>query len=219
MNGAHDMGGMHGFGPVWAQPQEPVFHSAWERRVFAFTLAMNFSGSWTADMSRSARESLHPAGYLARSYYAIWLAGLEKLLAERELVSGEEIAARRPLAAARPVPRVLAAPDVADVLAKGTPYERPASAPPRFALGTRVRARNMHPRTHTRLPRYVRGHIGRIEHVRGHHVFPDASARGATDVAHWLYSVRFEGTELWGEDSDPKVRVFVEMWEPYLEPA
>ncbi len=213
------MGGMHGFGPVWAEPDEPVFHGAGERRVFALTMAMGLTGSWTIDMSRAARESLHPAGYLARSSYAVWLAGLERLLAECALVSPEEIAARRVLAPAKPVPRVLAAADVGPVLAKGTPYERPAPAPARFAVGARVRARNIHPPTHTRLPRYVRGRLGTVEHVRGHHVFPDASARGETSVAHWLYSIRFDGTELWGEDSDPTLKVFVEMWEPYLDAA
>lgn len=219
MNGAHDMGGTHGFGPVWVEPDEPVFHGAWERRVFALTMAMGFTESWTIDMSRAARESLSPAGYLARSYYAVWLAGLERLLAERGLVSREEIAARRPLDPPRPVPRVLAAADVASVLAKGTPYDRPAPAPARFAVGARVRAKNQHPPTHTRLPRYVRGRLGTVEHVRGHHVFPDASARGDTNVAHWLYSIRFDGTELWGDDGDPALKVFVEMWEPYLDAA
>src|SRR5947209_8785534 len=93
MNGAHDMGGMHGFGPVRPEPDEPVFHTEWERRAFALTLAMGMPGGWNIDMSRAARESLPPAEYLAKSYYQIWLAGLEKLLAEGGLAVGEEIAA------------------------------------------------------------------------------------------------------------------------------
>ena len=40
MDGAHDMGGVKGFGPVVPEPNEPVFHGDWERRAFALTVAM-----------------------------------------------------------------------------------------------------------------------------------------------------------------------------------
>jgi nitrile hydratase len=218
MNGAHDMGGMHGFGPVVPEPNEPVFHAEWERRIFALTMAMGFTGQWTIDMSRQARESQHPAAYLAESYYEVWLAGLERLLAERDLVGPEEIASSHALRPRRPVKRVAAA-DVETLLAKGSPYDRAPPAPARFAVGDRVRAKNINPPTHTRIPRYVRGHLGTIAQVRGCHVFPDTSARGEPEQPHWLYSVRFDGRELWGAESDPSLKVFVEMWEPYLEPA
>jgi nitrile hydratase subunit beta len=217
MNGAQDMGGMMGFGPVIAETDEPVFHAAWERRAFALTLAMAAPGAWNIDQSRAARESLHPARYLANSYYEIWLAGLEKLLTERELITPAEIAAGRPLQPAKPVPRVLTAARVEKVLARGGPTERAATTPQRFQLGERVRARNVHPTGHTRLPRYVRGHVGCVTHVHGAHVLPDANAAGLGEQAQWLYTVRFAAQDLWGEAADRTASVSVDAWESYLE--
>src|SRR5207302_6389483 len=107
MNGGQDLGGAQGHGPVKAEPNEPVFHAAWERRAFALTLAMGAPGGWNIDQGRAARESLHPAEYLAKSYYEIWIAGLEKLMAERGLVALDEIDAGKPLHPPKPVPRVL----------------------------------------------------------------------------------------------------------------
>jgi len=103
VNGVHDMGGMHGFGPVEPEPDEPVFHAEWERRAFALTLAMGASGQWTLDAARFAREDWPAADYLGRTYYEMWLAGLERLLAERRLVSEAEMAAGRPLDDPRPL--------------------------------------------------------------------------------------------------------------------
>jgi nitrile hydratase len=219
MNGAADMGGMMGFGPVQPEPEHVRFHADWEKRALALTLAMGATGQWNIDQSRSARESLPPPQYLAKSYYEIWIAGLEKLMAERGLVGADEIAAGHALHPAKPVARILTADKVAAVLAKGGPADRPSEAKARFAVGERVRAKNMHPQGHTRLPRYVRGHVGIVELVHGTHVFPDASAQGRGDEAQWLYTVRFNGRELWGEQGDPTLSVSVDAWESYLEPA
>jgi nitrile hydratase len=216
MDGAHDMGGVGGFGPVQPEPDEPWFHADWERRAFALTLAMAKPGGWTIDMSRFAREDR--PDYLALSYYQIWLAGLERLLAERDLVRPDEIAAARPLHPAKAVP-VLQANDVAAMLRRGAPTLRPATQPARFVLGDRVRAKDIHPPGHTRLPRYVRGHLGLIELVHGCHVFADSSASGAGEAPQWLYTVTFDGDELWGADGDPSTRISVDAWESYLEPA
>lgn len=219
MNGAADMGGMMGFGPVKPEPEHIRFHAEWERRVLAMTLAMGATGQWNIDQSRSARESLPPPQYLAKSYYEIWLAGLEKLMTERGLVSADEIEAGRVLAPPKQLARILKAEAVPAVLAKGGPTEREATQPARFKLGDRVRAKNMHPAGHTRLPRYVRGHVGVVELLHGVHVFPDASAQGQGEQPQWLYTVRFNGRELWGEGADPTVSVSVDAWDSYLEPA
>ena len=219
MNGAQDMGGAHGFGPVEPEPGEPVFHADWERRTFALTLAMGATGEWNLDASRFARESAPPVDYLSSTYYEIWLAGLERLIAERGLVAPEEVAAGRALGPARPLGHTLTAADVEQTLGRGGPTEREAPRRARFAVGDRVLARNMHPPTHTRLPRYVRGHVGTVVSLHGCHVFPDVHAHGGGEDPQWLYAVRFDARELWGADADPTVTVSVDAFEPYLEPA
>jgi nitrile hydratase subunit beta len=219
MNGAHDMGGAHGFGAVVPEPDEPVFHADWERRVLALTLAMGATGEWTLDAGRSARENRPPAEYLSKSYYQLWLAGLEQLLVERGLVTPAELAAGRSLRPATPLRRTLAAGDATGLLMRGRPTNREAPRPARFQVGDQVRAKNMHPLTHTRLPRYVRGHTGTVTRAHGCHVFPDSNAHGHGEDPQWLYTVSFPGRELWGAGADPTVTVSVDAFEPYLEPA
>ena len=218
-DGAHDMGGTHGFGKVTPEPNEPPFHAEWERRAFALTLAMATPGGWNIDMSRAARESRPPHDYLSKSYYQIWLAGLETLMAERGLVERDEIEAGHALHPPQPVKRRLSADDVAQVLYRGAPTGREPRAAARFAIGDRVRARSINPPTHTRLPRYVRGHVGVVERLHGCHVFPDSNALGAGEDPQWLYTVRFDGRELWGAGTDPAVKVSVDAWDAYLEPV
>ena len=219
MNGPQDMGGLQGYGAVVPEPNEPYFHADWEKRALALVVAMGRTGVWNLDMVRNSRETVPPAAYLAMSYYEIWIAGFCKLLAERGLVTHDEIAAGASLGPARLVKNVLRASEVAERLARGNPAARPSTLPARFAVGDRVRTKNMHPATHTRLPRYVRGHVGRIERLHGAHVFPDTNALGQGENPQWLYTVRFDGRELWGEGADPTVSVSVDAWEPYLERA
>jgi nitrile hydratase len=219
MNGVHDMGGSHGFGQVVREAHEPTFHAEWERRVFALTMAAGRPGKWNIDMGRFARENRSPADYLNRSYFEIWLAGLETLLAERGLVSADEIAAGHPLGEPKKVDGVLRHDDVETVLHRGRPTERLAREPARFGVGGRVWARNIHPMTHTRLPRYVRGRTGTIESLHGCHVFPDTNALGQGENPQWLYTVRFNARDLWGPGADPNLSVSVDAWESYLEPA
>jgi len=218
MNGAHDMGGVMGFGPVVAEKNEPVFHFEWERRVRAITMAMGAPMGSNIDQGRFAREDRSPSDYLSKTYYELWFAGLTRMLLDRDLVTGEELRAGRSIDPAKPVPRLLKAEDVAPVLAKGRSYKRTIREPARFKTGDRVRARNMHPTGHTRIPRYVRGHIGIVTHVYGAHVFPDSNAAGLGEAPQWLYNIRFTGRELWGEAADPAVTVSVDAWESYLEP-
>jgi nitrile hydratase len=200
VNGAHDMGGEHGFGPVVAEPDEPIFHGEWEERVLAMVIALGAGGNWNIDMSRFARENRSPAEYLSLSYYENWLAGLERLLDERGVPS-----------------RVLQAEEVPAVLARGGPADREPVRAARFSVGDRVRTRNLHPVGHTRLPRYARGKVGVVERVHGFHVFPDVNATGAGEDPQWLYAVAFSGTELWGPDADPTSSVAIDAFEPYLD--
>jgi nitrile hydratase subunit beta len=218
MNGVHDMGGMHGFGPVEPEPDEPVFHAPWEGRALAMNRAMGSLGLWNIDIGRFSRESLPPDVYLGSSYYRKWTLGLEDLVVQFGLVGEDELAAGHALHPAAPVKRTLTAAEASELLSRGS-FERPADAPARFEVGDRVRMKNMHPTGHTRLPRYVRGHAGVIECIRGCHVFPDAVVAGRGEEPHWLYTVVFDGRELWGEAGDPTLTVSVEAWEPYLDPA
>jgi nitrile hydratase subunit beta len=218
MNGVHDMGGMQGFGKVEPEADEPVFRAPWEGRILAMNRAMGSLGLWNIDIGRFSRETLPPNVYLGSSYYRKWTLGLEDLVVRYGLVGEDELAAGRPLHPAASVKRTLTAADAPKLLSRGS-FERPAAAPARFTVGDRVRMKNMHPVGHTRLPRYVRGHAGVIECVRGCHVFPDAVVAGRGEEPHWLYTVVFDGRELWGEGSDPTLKVSVEAWEPYLDPA
>lgn len=219
MNGAHDMGGVDGFGPVMPEPNEPVFHGEWERRVLALTLAMGRPGGWNIDMSRFAREDRSPADYLSKSYYQIWLVGLERLMQERGLVMPDEIDAGRALHPPKAGLPVLAPGDVEGMLRRGAPTERKATSKPLFAIGDRVRAKNIHSEGHIRLPRYVRGHVGVVELLHGSHVFADSNARGLGENPQQLYTVRFTGRELWGDRGDAASSVSVDAWESYLERA
>jgi nitrile hydratase len=218
MNGVHDMGGMHGFGKVEAEVDEPPFHSAWEGRVLAMNRAMGYCGLWNIDISRFSRESLPPAMYLSSSYYRKWCYALEDLLVHHDLVGRDELEAGRALHPPKPVKQTLTFDKAAEVLSRGS-YERPATSPPVFTRGERVRTKNINPAGHTRLPRYARGHVGVVEHIRGCHVFPDSVTAGKGEDPHWLYTVVFTGPELWGADADPTVKVSIEAWEPYLEQA
>jgi nitrile hydratase beta subunit len=214
VNGAHDMGGDQGFGPIEREAGEPAFHAEWERRAFALTLAMGATGEWNLDQSRFAREDRDPGDYLSRTYYEIWEAGLTRLLEERGLLSEAELAAGHAIDTARDVRR-LAAERVEPLLMSGGGVSREPVRAAAFAVGDRVRARNTHPRTHTRLPRYVRGHVGSVERVHGPHVYPDVHAVTGEEDPQWLYTVRFSSLELWGEDTGSSVSV--DAWEPYLE--
>jgi nitrile hydratase len=219
MNGAADMGGMHGFGPIQIEANEPAFHADWERKAFALNMAIGVANIWNLDEFRFARESLPPPQYLSMSYYGLWVATLENMMLNYGITTPEELKNGHALEPVKKAKRAVTAAQVANMVRCGSPYDRAAPAPERFKVGDRVRARNTHPKTHTRLPRYVRGHTGEVVRVVGCHVFPDSNASKRAENPHWLYTVRFEGRELWGPDSDPKVRIAIEAWEPYLEPA
>ena len=221
MNGVHDMGGQQGFGPVLLEENEPLFHADWESRAMAITVAMGASGQWNIDLSRSARESLPPAIYLSSTYYEIWIRALEKLMLDRGMVTLAELASGQQMAPSINLSKVLRRDSVDAALKAGSPTERPIDQPALFKIGQKVRARNMHPQGHTRLPRYVRGHVGTVVSVHGGHVFPDGHTLRASPPfnvpVEWLYTVVFDGTTLWGEHSDPTVEVTVDAWESYLE--
>lgn len=219
MNGVHDMGGMHGFGPVVPEADEPLFHHDWEARALAITLAMAGWKRWNLDVSRHARERSDPADYLRNSYYERWINGLGRLMVEQGLLTEREWATMQPDPAAPRQTPPIRPQDVPALLDRGGPTARSEGQPAGFAVGQRVRARNINPAGHTRLPRYVRGHVGTIMLDHGPHVFADDHAHFRGENPQHLYNVRFEAAELWGADAAFRGDVRVDLWESHLEPA
>jgi nitrile hydratase len=217
VNGIHDMGGMHGLGPIAPEPDEPVFHAEWERRVHALVIASPTRGN--IDAGRHQRERIPGPEYLRMTYYERWFAALCAMLEQGGAVTAEELArgAANP-AAPKGTPR-LAPQSVAPALSRSGSYRRDTATTAAFDVGDRVRARNLHPTGHTRLPLYVRGRMGVIERRHGAHVFPDSHAHGAGEDPRPLYTVRFTARELWGPEAAPRDSVSLDLWEPYLERA
>jgi nitrile hydratase subunit beta len=217
VNGVHDMGGMQDMGSVTPEPNEPVFHEPWEGRVFALRRAMGAWGKWNIDASRYAIEILPAADYLAMSYYERQLVAFVAMLVGAGFVTPTEIDTGSPAPdGPRAVP-ALTVERAQSLITTGIPTSRDSGAAPRFRSGQRVRARNMHPPGHTRLPRYTRGKIGTIEQDRGVFVFPDTNAHFRGERPQHVYSVRFAARELWGDDAPPSDAVYLDLWDDYLE--
>jgi nitrile hydratase beta subunit len=225
MDGVHDLGGMHGFGPVEREANEPAFHEPWEAAVYAIMRASLGTGQYTLDEFRHGVERMNPAHYLRSGYYEHWLDGIARVLIEKGVVSGDELAARtaffaeRPDAPASAAVRTMPATPAPRIKWMAPDSERPVTKPPRFAVGETVVTRNIHPTGHTRLPRYARSKHGVIHRQHGTHVFPDSNAHGGGEQPQALYSVRFDARELWGPAAEPNQHVYIDLWEPYLEPG
>jgi nitrile hydratase subunit beta len=218
MNGVHDMGGMQGFGPIRPEANEPVFHDPWEGRVFALSRAVAARGAANLDAARFWNESLPPADYLSMSYYEKWFVRLGENMVTAGAITRAELNAGRAVAGTqKAIP--LTVEQVAAYMSLGTPKSRDVAVRPTFRVGQRVRARNINPTTHTRLPRYARGKTGVVVRDYGIFVFPDTNALFQGEKPQHLYSVRFEARELWGEQAKPKDTVFIDMWDDYLERA
>lgn len=223
MDSIHDMGGMHGFGPVVVEADEPVFHAQWEARVMAMANLLRGPILTNVDAFRYAIERMEPASYLTAGYYGRWLAALERLLVEAGVLAPGEIEARLQgapsgnEAAAKKTPAARAPGDAQPSRGADAGVVRTVGKSPRFALGQTVWARNIHPEGHTRLPRYVRGRRGIVDRVHPACVFPDTHAHGLREDPQYVYSVRFAASELWGEDAEPGASVRLDLFEDYLE--
>ncbi len=219
MNGVHDMGGMHGFGPVEAEADEPVFHAAWEGRARALLDAL---GSWVSvntDEWRHARECLPAVDYLTRSYYAQWFATDLKFVLASGLVTKEELASGRPAPGGAPHrPKVRPEEAVEGVGVENFP-RRDLDVAPRFRAGDAVAARTLNPAGHTRLPRYARGKRGVVQRDPGVFVFPHTNAHGKGECPQHVYSVRFAARELWGPAAAANDAVYLDLWDDHLEPS
>jgi nitrile hydratase len=223
MNGMHDMGGMHGFGPVVREENEPVFHHEWEGRVFAMqrVTPVPIPGG-----SRNNIEQMDPRAYITSSYYEKWLHSRIKGLIDAGALTAEELEARVAFYRDHPEAPVPRREDPASRQRMQERLRRVVESPrldlpiqPQFRLGAAVRARNMHPPGHTRLPRYIRGKRGVVERFYGIYAFQDAMPAGTEAPPQPLYAVRFDSRELWGQSAEVNSVVYIDMWESYLEPA
>jgi nitrile hydratase len=231
MDGVHDLGGMHGFGPVEREPDEPVFHAPWEAVVVAIRRSRIMGRFFNIDEFRHGIERMDPAHYLGSSYYERWLDGLARVLIEKGVVTREELEERSASFRAQPEAPATGAglgPRSGRILDDGrqSPLNfvppstaRASSETPRYAPGDRVVTRSVHPPGHTRLPRYARDKMGMIHRLHGIHVFPDTNAHGLGERPQPLYSVRFDARALWGESAEPNHQVHLDLWESYLRRA
>lgn len=215
MNGVHDLGGMTCFGPVEAEKDEPVFHGDWERRVFAINVAAG-AALGSLDYRRHGIERIAPAEYLRSSYYEKWLARVEILALETGLITEHELSSgHADTRSSDPTPT---SEELEAVIFRGRPADRDSGRlEPKFSVGQSVRARNMNPDGHTRLPRYTRGRVGTIHAIHGTHVFPDTNAHSQGENPQPLYNVKFAATELWGPAAASGDHLFIDLWEDYLE--
>jgi nitrile hydratase subunit beta len=220
MNGVHDMGGMHGMGPIVVEKDEPVFHSRWEARVYALHRAMGPWRKWNIDTGRYEIELIPAADYLRMSYYEKWFARFVSLLVKTGVVTRSEVESGKPEAGSVKLKPALTPDRVPAVaLNRNLPTSEDPSIKPRFRVGQVVRARNINPTGHTRLPRYARGRVGQVDRDHGVHIFPDTNALGLGEKRQHVYSVKFAARELWGDQASPRDSVDLDMWDDYLEPA
>ena len=223
MNGVHDLGGMHGFGPVEPERNEPVFHHDWERRTFALALSVMGARLANVDEFRRTIERMPPAHYLDSSYYEHWLYAIESLLKEKGVLDDRAapptLNADGHAEATSDDSALWAAPDAAAParVSGSVALRHDPKYKPRFTKGDRIIARNFTPQGHTRSPRYVRGRHGVIARDWGTFVFPDAHAHGLKAKPQHCYSVEFTARELWGKDFPARDRIYIDLWESYLE--
>jgi nitrile hydratase beta subunit len=223
MNGIHDLGGMHGFGPVVREENEPAFHASWERTVVGLQQATRIQRLFNVDEFRRGIEQMEPVHYLQTSYYERWIYSIEANLVEKGVLTTEEIERRSNELAVQPersarhdnpelVQRVLGRPR------SPRPVPNDAAMAARFKIGDHIVTRNDHPVGHTRIPRYVRDKRGTIDRLQGVQTFPDSNAHGLGQHPQMVYSVRFTGAELWGNSAEPGQSLNIDLWESYLEP-
>ena len=225
MNGIHDMGGLHGFGAVHIEGDEPVFHEPWEGRVYAMTQVLDTKGIYNLDEHRHEIELMDSASYLKDGYYGRWLFAMESILSRKEIIGRYEVDAR--IAGGSSKRAVAEQPRLdrnwplveAQKVRWGALREEVA-VQPRFAVGDRVTVKNHQPAGHTRLPHFVRGKTGTVTIVNAQAwVYPDTRAHNAGENLQPVYNVVFSGSEVWGDASEENVDVRVDLSEDYLEPA
>jgi nitrile hydratase beta subunit len=219
-SGIHDMGGTSGWGraPV-PERDEPVFKQPWEARAFAMALlSMRMSGT-NLDAFRHALSRLGRADYIDDGYYGRWLHGAENLLYDSSIIAPGTVEARvANLSGGHAVEPPAPEPSRPDYKPTAGGSMRTVEDPQRFSVGQRVRAKRFEPPGHTRLPRYIMGHLGTVVAPRPAQVLPDTHAHFQGENAQWVYTVRFEPEELFGPGAE-RFALNIDLYENYLEAA
>jgi nitrile hydratase beta subunit len=215
MDTVHDMGGMHGFGPVDIT-DVAAFHAEWEKRVLGVRLAMILAGHSGGEL-RPHIEAIPGATYLLSRYFERWARGLGSIVVGSGLLTESEIELRAEahqsgaVEAPAPSPQSAEAHERMAVWLNGARNEG-VVVPARFKVGHRARVRRMAPAGHTRCPRYVRGVTGTVERVTGGFARPDTGEHRIEQT----YTVQFDLRDLWGDNAEPGA-LCLDMWEGYLE--
>jgi nitrile hydratase len=226
MNGIHDMGGLHGFGRVEVEADEPVFHSEWESRVFCMTQVLDTTGIWNLDEHRHEIELMDPASYITAGYYGRWLFAMERILDRKNILKREEVEKR--IAEKNADVRHFSPPEYANrqwpleesLKIRWGAWRKEVTVTPRYSVGMKVRVRNIHPPGHTRVTAYTRGRVGIVQIVNAQAwVFPDTRAHHRGENLQAVYNVRFEAQELWGPQAEKNTFTHIDLSEDHLEPA
>ncbi len=219
MDGVHDLGGKQGFGPVDVDEKEAPFHADWEGRMWAIAQCGLGRDGWTIDWWRHCRELIDPVDYLSRPYFDSWMQAYTAAYIDSNTMTLDEIVnAHSSTPTVQPPAAVNASQVLKDVQSQATSFERPLDTPQAFNVGECISTKQLTTTHHTRLPAYARGKPGIIHAYHGTHIFADTGAQGSEHPEH-IYSVVFEARDLWPEARHKKDRVFLDLWESYLEPA
>ncbi len=219
-----DIGGKLGLGPVLADPDEPVFHEEWERRVFGLSFCSWLNSDVTLDRFRQFQAALPPDRYIGSSYYERWLHAVEQVMLDNGVLSEAELESLE--AGPKPAPSPLLeaselAPTALALIENGEKRFVGADEDPVFAVAQIVRALDIPLRVYDRLPGYLRERRGVIDEHIGSFGNPEELAAGSGDApgAH-LYRVRFRASELWGADAEsPDDELCADLFQHYLEAA
>ena len=226
MNGIHDMGGLHGFGKVEREANEPVFHSQWEARVFCMTQVLDTTGIWNLDEHRHEIELMGAPDYLTAGYYGRWLFAMESILDRKDVLKREEVELRiaernsdvRHYSPASFEQRNWPLPPSEKI--RWGAWRKEVAVTPKFQLGDPVRVRNLHPAGHTRVTSYSRGKTGVVAIVNAQAwVFPDTRAHHRGENLQPVYNVKFAASELWGPQAEPNTFTYIDFSEDHLEHA
>ncbi len=218
MDGPHDLGGKEGFGPIVTDEPDVPFHHEWEGRMWGISRSSGAPGV-TIDWWRHVRELIDPVDYLSRPYFDSWAQTELATYIHAGVITLDEVKSGRSASRKERTAKTISAADaIAFDGASRADFARTIEAAPRFAPGDKVLTKPFTQTHHTRLPAYARGKPGTVHAHHGAHVFADENAKG-NDVAQHIYSVVFEAKDLWPEAGSRRDRIFLDLWESYLEPS